>query len=185
MELPSYTLLPSAFGVLGIVWRESGEGPRVQRVLLPNEQTSVEKMIRAFFPDASPASCPAIAELGERIQSFLGGKPVDFALTIVALEKCSEFQRRVLFAEHKIPRGWVSTYQRIARSLAVPRGARAVGRALARNPFPIIIPCHRAIKSDGTIGGFQGGANMKRALLELEGVEFSPAGKLRTDRIYY
>jgi methylated-DNA-[protein]-cysteine S-methyltransferase len=185
MELPSYTLLPSAFGVLGIVWLDSGKGPRVQRVLLPNEQTAVENIIRASFPDASPASCPAIAELGERIQSFLDGKPVDFALTIVTLEKCSEFQRGVLLAEHKIPRGWVSTYQRIARTLAVPRGARAVGRALARNPFPIIIPCHRAIKSDGTIGGFQGGAKMKRALLELEGVEFTPEGTVRFDRVYY
>jgi methylated-DNA-[protein]-cysteine S-methyltransferase len=185
MQPSSYTLLPSGFGVLGIVWQDTGEGPRVHRILLPNEQTSVEKMIRASFPNASPASCPAIAELGKRIQSFLDGKPVDFALTIVALEKCSEFQRRVLLAEHEIPRGWVSTYQRIARRLAVPRGARAVGRALARNPFPIIIPCHRAVRSDGTIGGFQGGAKMKRALLELEGVEFSPAGKVRTDRMYY
>ena len=185
MQPLSYTLLPSGFGVLGIVWHEMEEGPKVQRVLLPKEQTSVDKMIRASFPSASPASCSTIAELGKRIQSFLDGKPIDFALTTVALENCSDFQRRVLLAEHKIPRGWVSTYQRIARSLGVPRGARAVGRALARNPFPIIVPCHRAIKSDGSIGGFQGGAKMKRALLELEGVEFTPAGTARFDRVCY
>jgi methylated-DNA-[protein]-cysteine S-methyltransferase len=88
-------------------------------------------------------------------------------------------------AEHRIPRGWVSTYGRIAKSLAVPRGARAVGSALSHNPFPIIIPCHRALRSNGELGGFQGGLAMKRALLELEGVQFSPTGRVLTDRVYY
>jgi methylated-DNA-[protein]-cysteine S-methyltransferase len=181
----SYAVVPSPFGVISLIWQETGQGPKVRRVLLPSEQTSTEKMTRASFPGAIPASCPAIADLGERIQVFLGGKPVDFTLTIVALETCSEFQRRVLLAEYEIPRGWVSTYQRIARHLAVQHGARAVGRALARNPFPIIIPCHRAVRSNWTLGGFQGGLKMKRALLELEGVGFSRAGKVHTDRIYY
>jgi methylated-DNA-[protein]-cysteine S-methyltransferase len=79
----------------------------------------------------------------------------------------------------------VSTYGRIARHLAIPGGARAVGRALARNPFPIIIPCHRAIRSDGRLGGFQGGPAMKRALLELEGVECSSTGRVSAERLYY
>jgi methylated-DNA-[protein]-cysteine S-methyltransferase len=57
--------------------------------------------------------------------------------------------------------------------------------ALARNPFPLLIPCHRAIRSNGKLGGFQGGPGMKRALLELEGIEFSPTGKVLTDRIHY
>jgi len=67
----------------------------------------------------------------------------------------------------------------------MPKGARVVGNALARNPFPIIIPCHRAIKTNGELGGFQGGLDMKRALLELEGIEVSDKGKVITDRIYY
>ena len=137
------------------------------------------------FPDAGLLSCPAIAELGRRIQRFLEGDAVGFELSLLALERCSEFQRRVLLAEHEIPRGWVSTYGRIARSLGVPRGARAVGRALSRNPFPIIIPCHRAIRSDGQLGGFQGGLKMKQALLELEGVEVAQTGRVLTDRFYY
>jgi methylated-DNA-[protein]-cysteine S-methyltransferase len=60
-----------------------------------------------------------------------------------------------------------------------------VGGALSRNPFPIVIPCHRAIRSDGHLGGFQGGREMKQALLELEGVEVTPPGKVTTDRFYY
>ncbi|MEE9618423.1 MAG: MGMT family protein [Anaerolineae bacterium] len=103
----------------------------------------------------------------------------------MALERCSEFQRRVLLAEHRIPRGWVSTYGRIAIRVGVPGGARAVGGALARNPFPIIIPCHRAIRSDGQLGGFQGGLRMKQSLLELEGIEVAQTGKVLTDRLYY
>jgi methylated-DNA-[protein]-cysteine S-methyltransferase len=185
MESHFYTLLPSAFGTLSIVWQETDKGPKVRRVFLPSERTPVENLVQNTFIDASPLSCPAIAELGERIQRFLEGEAVDFELEIIALERCSEFQRRVLLAEYRIPRGWVSTYGRIARSLGIPGGARAVGGALSRNPFPIIIPCHRAIRSNGELGGFQGGRKMKRALLELEGIVFSSSGKVLTNRIYY
>jgi methylated-DNA-[protein]-cysteine S-methyltransferase len=176
MESLSYTLLPTAFGPFSLVWQETESGPKVHRVLFPHEQTLV---------DASPLSCPAIAELGEQISSFLEGEAVDFDLGMVALERCSGFQKRVLLAEYGIPRGWISTYGRIANYLGTPGGARAVGGALSRNPFPIIIPCHRAIRTNGELGGFRGGLEMKRALLELEGIAFSQKGKVLTDRIYY
>jgi methylated-DNA-[protein]-cysteine S-methyltransferase len=130
-------------------------------------------------------SCDDILELGERIQRFLEGEPIKFELDMTSLEICPAFQRRVLLAEYEIPRGWISTYGRISRNLAIPNGARAVGRALSQNPFPIIIPCHRAIRSDGELGGFQGGLRMKRALLEHEGVSVSDGGKVLTTRIYY
>jgi methylated-DNA-[protein]-cysteine S-methyltransferase len=181
----SHHLLPSTFGTLGIVWQETEEGPKVHRILLPSERTSVGDLIQEAHVNANPLSCPAITALGERIQGFLKGEAVDFELDLIALERCSEFQRRILLAEHNIPRGWVSTYGRIARHLGVPGAARAVGSALARNPFPIIIPCHRAIRSDGSLGGFQGGLEMKRALLKLEGVEFSQSGKVVMSRVYY
>jgi methylated-DNA-[protein]-cysteine S-methyltransferase len=103
----------------------------------------------------------------------------------MALDRCPAFQRSVLLAEYQIPRGWVSTYQKIAGHLGSPRSARAVGNALARNPFPLIIPCHRAIRSDRSLGGFQGGLRMKQALLEYEGVEISEHGQVLTDRWYY
>ena len=91
----------------------------------------------------------------------------------------------MLIAEFNIPRRWVSTYKRTAISIGLPRGAREVGNALARNPFPIIISCHRAIRTNGDLRGFQGGIPMKRALLKLEGIKFAENGKVITDRIYY
>ena len=180
-----YMLTPSPFGQISIVWRESEEVPRVYRIFLPNEQALVQDLVRAAFRDICQSSHTAIAELGERIRSFLEGEAVAFGLDMLAFEQCSEFQQRVLLAEREIPRGWVSTYGRIANHLGVASGARAVGRALARNPFPIVIPCHRAIRANGELGGYQGGLEMKRALLEFEGVQVSGSGKVLAPRMYY
>jgi len=185
MASPHYVLLPSSFGALGVVWRETEAGPKVYQILLPHHQALMEEVVTASYAGISNLTCPTIGELCARIQSFLEGEVVDFKLDMIALERCAEFQQRVLLAEHKIPRGWTSTYGRIARMLEVPGGARAVGSALARNPFPIVIPCHRAIRSDGGLGGFQGGVEMKRALLESEGIEFSPGGKVLMRRVHY
>jgi methylated-DNA-[protein]-cysteine S-methyltransferase len=180
-----YTTVPSAFGTLSIVWRETSEGAKVCRLLLPSEWIPAEEVMRTTYAGIRPLSNPTIKLLAEQIRSCLKGEAVDFQVSLTDLGQCSEFQRRVLLAEHRIPRGWVSTYGRIAQSLGVSGAARAVGTALARNPFPIIIPCHRTIRSNGDLGGFGGGLEMKRALLELEGVEFSTTGKVLTSRFYY
>jgi methylated-DNA-[protein]-cysteine S-methyltransferase len=145
----------------------------------------MQNRIQAAFPDIGHASDPSIAELSERIQCFFKGQSITFDLDGVDLEVCSPFQQRVLLTEYEIPRGWVSTYGKVAKHMGVARGARAVGGALAQNPFPIIIPCHRAIRADGMLGGYQGGLRMKRALLELEGVAVSERGKVLTSKIYY
>jgi len=184
-EQTFHVLIPTAFGTMSIVWWEAVTGPRIQRVFLRKGQRPVEEDVREEYPNVQSFSCPEIAELCEQLQRFLEGEAVDFRLEIVALEQCGEFQRRVLLAEYGIPRGWVSTYGRIAEQVGVGGGARAVGRALATNPFPIIIPCHRAVRGDGEVGGYQGGTGMKRALLEMEGVEFTNEGKVLMRRVYY
>jgi methylated-DNA-[protein]-cysteine S-methyltransferase len=180
-----YTTIPSSFGTLGIVWGETPAGSKIRRLLLPGEQLPADGVMRTTYTDMESLPNPAIRLLAERIQSFLKGEAVQFQVSLADLEECSGFQRRVLLAEYGIPRGWVSTYGRIAMRLGSPGAARAVGTALSQNPFPIIIPCHRAIRSDGHLGGFRGGFNMKRALLELEGVRFSQTGRMLGDRFYY
>jgi methylated-DNA-[protein]-cysteine S-methyltransferase len=180
-----YLLLQSAFGTLSVIWLDATDRAIIQRVLLPSQELPAADLVHAAYPSAQRGSHPAITSLGEQMQAFLEGEPVVFALDYVALETCSPFQQRVLVAEHGIPRGWVSTYGSIAAHVGVKRGARAVGAALARNPFPLIIPCHRAIRSDGELGGYQGGLAMKRRLLQMEGVQVSEAGTVLRPRLCY
>jgi methylated-DNA-[protein]-cysteine S-methyltransferase len=180
-----YTKVPSPFGELAILWRQESGGPQVHRILLPNETGRAKFGWRKGFVKATPASCSVIADLVRRIQGYLKGEAVEFDLGAIALDTCSGFQRKVLLADFGIPRGWVSTYGRVARSLGCPAGGRAVGGALAHNPFPIIIPCHRVVRANLDLGGFGGGFPLKRALLELEGLKLSESGRVLTDRIYY
>ena len=175
----------SPFGTCGIVWTETVEGPRVQHVFLPSLKGTAEAQTRATYPDVRPGTHPLIVDLGQRMRAFLEGEALSFDLAIAALERCTDFQQRVLLAEHAIPRGWVSTYGHIAMHLGVPGGARAVGMALAHNPFSILIPCHRAIRAGGELGGYQGGVAMKRTLLVMEGIKFSAMGNVLMDKVYY
>jgi methylated-DNA-[protein]-cysteine S-methyltransferase len=87
------------------------------------------------------------------------------------LTDCSPFQRKVLLATLNIPIGSTETYASIAKKIGSPKSSRAVGTALANNPYPFIIPCHRVIRTDGKIGNYQGGTEMKRQLLLNEGVK--------------
>ncbi len=81
------------------------------------------------------------------------------------------WQKRVLALTKKIPRGRVTTYQLLAQGLGDPKSARAVGQALNKNPFLVKIPCHRIVKSDGCLGGYQGGRKSKINLLRKEGIK--------------
>lgn len=83
----------------------------------------------------------------------------------------SEFQARVLRLVSMVPRGKVMTYKELAREAGRPRAYRAVANALAKNPHPVQIPCHRVVRSDGGIGGYRLGAKRKAELLASEGVE--------------
>lgn len=161
----------TGFGRMSLLWEDAGTGARVLRICLPGHLLEPPA-------GACSRSCAAMNDLTARIASFLDGEDIRFDPSIARLDLCGGFQRRVLLAEHSIPRGMVSTYSRIARQVGVDRGARAVGAALASNPFPILIPCHRAVRSDGSPGGYQGGPGMKRALLEMEGVAFDRAGRI-------
>lgn len=82
----------------------------------------------------------------------------------------TEFERAVLVATFKIPKGKVSTYKRIAEKIGKPHAYRAVGNALHKNPLAPIVPCHRVVKSDGGFGGEKKGAKSRRNLLEKEGI---------------
>jgi len=80
------------------------------------------------------------------------------------------FQQKVWRAIQKIPKGQTRSYAWLARAIRKPKAVRAVANACGANPYPVVIPCHRVIRSDGTIGGFTGGVKRKRKLLAREGI---------------
>jgi methylated-DNA-[protein]-cysteine S-methyltransferase len=174
-----YRSYPSRFGDILLIWQKEDEpNPLVRRVLLPSDQELTDLLLRTVYAGAAPGDCPGIAALVDDMDRYLHGEPVTFSPDQLALEDCLPFQRLALLAEHAIPRGRVSTYGTLAKRIGHPGAARAVGTALARNPFPILIPCHRAVRSDGHLGGFAGGLEMKRALLALEGVRLDDEGRV-------
>jgi methylated-DNA-[protein]-cysteine S-methyltransferase len=173
------------FGPVGLVWTGRNANLKIVRVLLSEPGASAEDQANELYPNSRASSCAEIDEVAAGIQALLAGEEIDFSLDVADLSSCTEFQRRVLRAEHGIPRGCVSTYQLIAEHLGKKGGARAVGSALANNPFPLIVPCHRAIRSDGHLGGYQGGLEMKRALLQKEGITFDHAGRVDAAPFHY
>ncbi len=185
MSLTLYATFPSTFDYFTIVWKEVDSNVQIQRLFLSEHKLKSEAKAWESFDQMKPKSSLVINNLGKKIQQFLNGEDIKFDLKLLDFSRCSEIQKRVLLAEYNIPRGWISTYKRIANQIGIINGARVVGNSLAKNPFPIFNPCHRAIRTNGELGGFQGGLTMKRALLELEGIKFSDNGKVVTDNIYY
>lgn len=178
-------LRTTPWGPVAVMWSICHGKPAVDRIVLSRPGALATHVVAKAVPRPTASSCTEIESLLDRIEAFLDGEAIKFSLDVVRLDTCSMFQQRVLRAEHAIPRGRVSSYRLIAKHLGDPNGARAVGMALASNPFPIVIPCHRAICSDGSLGGYQGGPKMKRALLEMEGVTFRDADHVATREFFY
>lgn|GEM_PF-609493 len=157
-------------GKIEILWRFVCGHPRVVRILLPRQNEQAAKRSALYIGKPVEQSCPEIDRLCCDIISYLNGNRIIFSLSLPELEICTPFQRLVFTAQHQIPYGSVCSYGELANRIGHPGASRAVGNALGSNPFPLIIPCHRTIKADNSIGGFQGGSELKRALLACEGV---------------
>jgi methylated-DNA-[protein]-cysteine S-methyltransferase len=158
----SVVAFDTALGVCAVRWTDTG----LASVRLPNERTSTLPRLAdtAAVPDAFRAAIGGIV-------AVLDGAPVD--LRFVALDErgIDPFRRVVYAATRSIPPGSTATYGDIARAIGRRDAARDVGAALASNPFPIVVPCHRVLGSNGKLTGFSapGGLATKRRMLELEG----------------
>jgi methylated-DNA-[protein]-cysteine S-methyltransferase len=112
---------------------------------------------------------PARMSITEEVRHYFSGKKV-FLNCAMDWSSLSPFQQKVYKAAMKVPYGTVETYGNLARRIGCPKGARAVGGALSKNPFPLVVPCHRIVREDGGLGGFsaRGGIALKKKLLKLE-----------------
>jgi methylated-DNA-[protein]-cysteine S-methyltransferase len=124
---------------------------------------------RGFFPEENPKK---VAALLTQAKKYSAGRTSALRARI-DWSAVGDFSRKVLQETVKIPPGKIRTYGEIAARIGCPGAGRAVGNALAKNPFPLWVPCHRVIRSDGSLGGFGGGSTggikLKKRLLELEG----------------
>jgi methylated-DNA-[protein]-cysteine S-methyltransferase len=178
-----YELVKTRFGEAAIAWSADRQGPRIAWIFLPAPGEKTRQDIRRRFPGAERRPCEAVLKLGKGLLDFTEGKPASFDPAALDLSRVPPYHRKVLRALTNIPRGKVSTYGAVAGRTGTPGGARAAGQGCAKNPFPLIFPCHRVIRSDGSLGGFGGGLELKRALLEMEGVQFDSTGKVEPEHI--
>lgn len=154
---------------LGPVWLALGA-----RGLVAIEYNGSEASFRGYLTRATKGrlqrSAAKLAAAKGAVLAYISGETSQLELD-VDLSHITDFQRRVLQETRKIPRGQVATYAQIAKRLGKPLASRAVGQALRRNPVPIVVPCHRVISSDGSLGGYGGEMRSRRKLqlLELEG----------------
>ncbi|MDP2840371.1 MAG: MGMT family protein [Syntrophales bacterium] len=179
----TYEIIPSTLGEIGLVRRADGGRSPICRILLPEAGRHMAGKIRDLFPDAVPGRGKQ-DEINKQIRDFLTGAAVDFRLENLDFGSLKGFTRRVLLADGMIPRGRVMTYGGLAASVGVAGGARAVGNVMAGNPFPLVIPCHRVVRSGGSLGGFGGGVEMKKALLMMEGVAFDAQGRVLPEYLF-
>jgi methylated-DNA-[protein]-cysteine S-methyltransferase len=163
-----FTLFDTAFGRCGIAWR----GEAVVAFALPGaSDADTAAHLTRRVPDAVLADPPlVIVNAVEAVRRLLLGEGGDLASIPLDLTTVPEFERRVYEALRTVGPGETVTYGELAERLGSPGAARAVGMAMARNPIPVIIPCHRVLAGSGRSGGFSapGGVTTKFRLLQIE-----------------
>ena len=163
-------MFETAGGFCGIAWNDTG----IVRFQLPaHSAEAIERNLRRRLPDAAPGTPPpGVAKVIEAARRYFAGEKVDFSDVRLDLDGQDEFFRRIYAALRRVGWGATTTYGALAKELgAGPEAARDVGQAMAKNPVPLIIPCHRVLAAGGKVGGFSapGGATAKIRMLELEG----------------
>jgi len=140
-------------------------------MILPHEKRrQLELLIRERFRDHRSCCSQELGKLKDRLKNYFQGKNVDFKDIGIELDlkDYSDFERMVYFTVRSISYGTIWSYREVAERIGSPLAYRAVGNALGNNPIPVIIPCHRVLRSDGSMGGFSAGQEWKNKLLQIE-----------------
>jgi methylated-DNA-[protein]-cysteine S-methyltransferase len=162
------------FDSVAIVWFKNNKQIKIKEVVISNPKFSAEQRVAVKYPDSNFSTCEKVTQLAEKIKNYCQGKNEEFSLDIFDFSQISEFRKNVYLTLFKTKRGETLSYGELALISGYPKAARAVGTAMKNNPFPFVIPCHRVIKSDGSLGGFFGAEEMKRKLIQLESGKIIP-----------
>lgn len=163
----SYKTFDTAIGTCAITWHQNG----ILRLELP-EKSSAETVAKlGLHCRETLDKVPEFVEKAvNKLQRHLGGRAEDFSDVNLDLSYTPRFHRKVYEALRLVKAGEITTYGELAKCAGSPLASRAVGQAMARNPLPILIPCHRVLNSSGKLGGFSayGGTDTKIKLLSIE-----------------
>jgi len=168
--MSEFALFDTPIGRCGVAW----EGDEIEGVQLPESRVAdTRRRVQDRFEGAVEAAPPAaIQDAIDRMVASLRGEADDLADVPLDLDALPNFHRKVFEVVRTIPAGETLSYGEVAAAAGSPGAARAVGQALGRNPYPIVIPCHRVLAAGGRIGGFTatGGVTVKERMLAAEGV---------------
>ena len=161
-----YVIFRTRWGYFGLLGSEKG---LIRSCLPVGDSRKAKKLLLARTSKANP-DARLFTDLQAKIKAYFEGSYVDFADTRLFLDGLTEFSRNVLTACRKVKYGQKISYWELAKLAGKPGASQAVGNILARNRLPLIIPCHRIIRSNGKISGFSapGGVGLKERMLELE-----------------
>ena len=159
MTLFKHIISSSPIGEIAIIWRKKPKF-QIEEIVISNPDQTASEIVKDKYEREEELhlnkKSKQLNQVLNEINKYFQEKDYKFSLSYLNMDKLKPFQRKVLEVEFKTKKGTVNTYKDIAKEVGSPKAYRAVGTALAKNPFPIIIPCHRTVKADRTIGGFSG-----------------------------
>jgi methylated-DNA-[protein]-cysteine S-methyltransferase len=161
-----YHICDTAFGYVVFLFKKNPF--LVTRIFLPSEsgRSQIERL--GTIASAPAKKTEEVKAFCRKIQDYFKGIPMSPPWEILDLKGLTLLQQQVLTTVGAIPYGSTQTYGQIAQRIDRPRAYRFVGATMHQNPFPLAIPCHRVVRSDGSLGGFGGDIRLKKRLLELE-----------------
>lgn len=164
-SIAEYQVLKTTRGWVAVAF--TGRGILALTLPVENSERAIEALQGKI---ALPlARGQGYGNLARDLNRYFRGKKISFDYRL-DFPGGTPFQRRVWALLRRIPYGETQSYREVARAVGMPRAARAVGQAVGANPIPLLVPCHRVVASNGTLGGYAWGRRWKRRLLEVEGV---------------
>ena len=162
---------------MGTLWAAKSQNGLI-RLNLPCSEQKFLTELKGHITETPEYRPSKLDELSTWLERYFKGKKADYTESFDL--RGTDFQKKVWQAIYKIPHGKLTSYGEIAKAIKKPKASRAVGNAVGLNPISIIIPCHRVVWNNGGIGGFGGGLERKRFLLNLE--EILPSAKVGAEK---